>query len=85
MEKGSQAQDHGQAIYAKIRYSVSSTFANAYSKATRSWSLNLAHNMPLKNEHKIMNILISHIGLAKEDHLSFIHTQPTAMIFFAFI
>ena len=27
MEGGSQAQDHGQAIYAKIRYSVSSTFA----------------------------------------------------------
>ena len=25
MEGGSQAQDHGQAIYAKIRYSVSST------------------------------------------------------------
>ena len=27
MEGASQAQDHGQAIYAKIRYSVSSTFA----------------------------------------------------------
>ena len=27
MEGGSQAQDHGRAIYAKIRYSVSSTFA----------------------------------------------------------
>ena len=27
MEGGSQAQDHGQAIYTKIRYSVSSTFA----------------------------------------------------------
>ena len=29
---GSQAQDHGQAIYAKIRYSVSSTFATGCSK-----------------------------------------------------
>ena len=28
---GSQAQDHGQAIYAKIRYSVSSTFATGCS------------------------------------------------------
>ena len=27
MEGGSQAQDHGRAICAKIRYSVSSTFA----------------------------------------------------------
>ena len=70
MEGGSQAQDHGEAIYAKIRYSVSSTFANAYSKPTRSWSLNLADNMSLKNENKVMNILISYIGLAKEDHLS---------------
>ena len=38
MEGGSQAQDHGQAIYAKIRYSVSSTFATGcstvYSKAS---------------------------------------------------
>ena len=31
MEGGSQAQDHGQAIYAKIRYSVSSTFATGCS------------------------------------------------------
>ena len=28
---GSQAQDHGQAIYAKIRYSISSTFATGCS------------------------------------------------------
>ena len=70
MEGGSQAQDHGEAIYAKIRYSVSRTFAKAYSKPTRSWSLNLADNMSLKNENKVMNILISYIGLAKEDHLS---------------
>ena len=28
VEGGSQAQDHRQAIYAKIRYSVSRTFAN---------------------------------------------------------
>ena len=28
---GSQAQDHGQAIYAKIQYSVSSTFATVCS------------------------------------------------------
>ena len=31
MEGGSQAQDHGQAIYAKIRYNVSSTFATGCS------------------------------------------------------
>ena len=31
MEGGSQAQDHGQAIYTKIRYSVSSTFATGRS------------------------------------------------------
>ena len=31
MEGGSQAQDHGQAIYAKRRYSVSSTFATGCS------------------------------------------------------
>ena len=31
MEGGSQTQDHGQAIYAKIRYSVSSTFATGCS------------------------------------------------------
>ena len=31
MEGGSQAQDHGQAIYAKIRYSVSGTFATGCS------------------------------------------------------
>ena len=31
MEGGSQAQDHEQAIYAKIRYSVSSTFATGCS------------------------------------------------------
>ena len=31
MEGGSQAQDHGQAIYAKIWYSVSSTFATGCS------------------------------------------------------
>ena len=31
MKGGSQAQDHGQAIYAKIRYSVSSTFATGCS------------------------------------------------------
>ena len=31
MEGGSQAQDNGQAIYAKIRYSVSSTFATGCS------------------------------------------------------
>ena len=30
---GSQAQDHGQAIYAKIRYSVSSTFATGCSRS----------------------------------------------------
>ena len=33
MEGGSQAQDHGQAIYGKIRYSVSSTFATGCSSA----------------------------------------------------
>ena len=32
MEGGSQAQDHGQAIYANIWYSVSSTFATGCSK-----------------------------------------------------
>ena len=37
MEGGSQAQDHGQAIYAKIRYSVSGTFATGCS------SFNLPH------------------------------------------
>ena len=31
-EGGSQAQDHGQATYAKIRYSVLSTFATGCSK-----------------------------------------------------
>ena len=31
MEGGSQAKDHGQAISAKIRYSVSSTFATGCS------------------------------------------------------
>ena len=31
MEGASQAQDHGQAIYAKIQYSVSSTFATGCS------------------------------------------------------
>ena len=31
MEGGSQAQDHGQAIHAKIQYSVSSTFATGCS------------------------------------------------------
>ena len=31
MEGGSQAQDHGKAIYTKIRYSVSSTFATGCS------------------------------------------------------
>ena len=33
MEGGSQAQDHGQAIYAKIRYGVSSTFATGCSSS----------------------------------------------------
>ena len=36
MEGGSQAQDHGQAIYAKIRYGVSSTFATGCSTVTNS-------------------------------------------------
>ena len=35
---GSQAQDHGQAIYAKIRYSVSSTFATGCSMKTEDES-----------------------------------------------
>ena len=35
MEGGSETQDHGQAIYAKIRYSVSSTFATGCSMETR--------------------------------------------------
>ena len=30
MEEGSQAQDHGRAICAKIRFSVSSTFATGW-------------------------------------------------------
>ena len=35
MDGESQAQDHGQAIYAKIRYSVSSTFATGCSTRTK--------------------------------------------------
>ena len=39
MEGGSQAQDHRQAIYAKIRYSVSSTFATGCSSTGFGFTL----------------------------------------------
>ena len=38
MEGGSQAQDHAEAIYAKIRYTVSSIFAIGCSKVSTLYS-----------------------------------------------
>ena len=53
MEGGSQAQDHGQAIYAKIRYSVSSTFAADCSTMSTVFARNLKDLVPGTNHTKM--------------------------------
>ena len=59
MEGGSQAQDHGQAIYAKILYSISSTFAAGSSFKSCNSSISncvfwRVESIPLKRNPKFL-------------------------------
>ena len=59
MEGGSQAQDHGQAIYAKIGYSVSSTFVTGSSFKSCNSSISncvfwRVESIPLKRNPKFL-------------------------------